>query len=106
MSLDHCIVLCTCPDQASAERLAALLVERELAACANVVPGLTSIYRWEGKVERAAEHLLIIKTHGGAFSRLEAAIRSNHPYQIPEIVAVPIVMGSADYLQWVGACVH
>jgi periplasmic divalent cation tolerance protein len=81
-----------------------MLVERRLAACVNIAPGLTSVYLWEGRIERAEEHLLLIKTGVSAYDGLEAAIREHHPYELPEIVAVPIERGSRDYLQWITEC--
>jgi periplasmic divalent cation tolerance protein len=95
------VVLCTCPDLASAERIAETLVGERLAACVNILPGLTSIYRWENQTQRDTELLLLIKTQQTVYSRLEARIRELHPYQIPEIIALPIQAGSAAYLDWI-----
>lgn len=106
MSTEYCLVLCTCPDAASAETLADGLVSGRLAACANIMPGLTSVYTWEGKVEKAHEHLLLIKTEASAYPALEAFIQDRHPYDVPEIVAIPLAHGSANYLQWISACLH
>jgi periplasmic divalent cation tolerance protein len=94
------LVHCTCPDAACTEAIARALVERGLAACVGRLPGLTSVYRWQGKVETAAEHLLLIKTDAEHYPRLEAAIRELHPYEVPEIVAVPITEGLSSYLAW------
>ena len=94
------VVYCTCPDQTTAERIAEALVAERLAACANIVPGLISIYRWQGQVRRETELLLIIKTRGVVYSLLEARIRELHPYEVPEIVALPIQAGAAEYLGW------
>lgn len=94
------VVYCTCPDQTTAERIAETLVAERLAACANIVPGLTSIYRWQSQVRREAEVLLIIKTRGVVYSLLETRVRELHPYEVPEIVALPIQAGSAPYLGW------
>ncbi|MDS4027549.1 MAG: divalent-cation tolerance protein CutA [Candidatus Contendobacter sp.] len=101
MSLTPLIILCTCPDQAIAERIAEAVVGERLAACVNIVPGLTSIYRWEGRIQHDAEWLLLIKTRQAVYSRLEARIRALHPYQVPEIIALPIQTGSAAYLDWI-----
>ena len=98
---EHLIALCTVPDRQTADRIAETLVEERLAACVNIVPGLTSVYRWQGEVSRDDELLLVIKTVGGQFSTLEAAIHRLHPYELPEIVAVPIVTGSSRYLAWI-----
>ena len=101
MSPSPLIILCTCPDPATAERIAETVVGERLAACVNIVPGLTSIYRWEGQIQRDAELLLLIKTRQAVYPLLEARIRELHPYQTPEIVALPIQTGSAAYLDWI-----
>lgn len=98
---EYCTVLCTCPDEACARRIADHLVSKQLAACVNIVPGLTSVYVWKGQTEHSTELLLIIKSRAELFSRLETAIREHHPYELPEIIAVPIILGTADYLKWV-----
>jgi len=95
-----CVVLVTAPDGETGRRLARLLVDRRLAACVNVVPGLSSIYRWEGKVQEDAEVLLVIKTAPGRLAELEAAIREAHPYDVPEIVAIPTLATHGPYLAW------
>ncbi len=94
------IVLCTVPDQTSAERLAKGLVEERLAACVNAIPGLKSFYRWQGKVEIDAEIQLLIKTRRGRFDELATWLKVNHPYEVPEIVAVAADRVSDDYLAW------
>ena len=95
------IVFVTAPDEATARGIASALVEERLAACVNVVPGLTSIYRWEGRVVEDAEALLIVKTTEEALGALEARVRELHPYEVPEVVAVPVEGGSEHYLAWV-----
>lgn len=95
------LILCTCPDPATAERIAETLVGERLAACANIVPGLTSIYRWQGQIQRDSELLLLLKTRLAIYPLLEARIRELHPYQVPEIIALPIQAGSAAYLDWI-----
>jgi len=97
------VVYCSCPDQAIAERIAEAVVNERLAACVNLISGLTSIYRWEGQLQRDAELLLIIKTRSAVYPQLEARLRQLHPYQLPEIIALPIHTGSADYLNWIAA---
>lgn len=97
----HLLVLCTCPDHALAERLARSLVEARLAACVNVLPRLESIYRWQGQVETAEEWLLLIKARAADYPALERHIRDLHPYQVPEVIALPIVQGLAAYLAWI-----
>jgi periplasmic divalent cation tolerance protein len=98
------LVLCTCPDQETAGRIAERLVGDRLAACVSLVPGLTSIYRWQGEVQRDAEVLLLIKTAAARLPALTATLRGLHPYEVPEIVALPIVGGLPDYLNWVSTC--
>lgn len=102
-SRDHgtLVVLVTCPTQRIAQKLAHVLVERRQAACVNVIPGLTSIYRWEGKICRDTETLLVIKTRQMRLPVLTRLIKSLHPYSIPEVLAIPVVGGSASYLSWV-----
>lgn len=95
------LVFTNCPDPASAEALAAALVELRLAACVNVLAPCRSLYRWHGAVEQATEVPLLIKTTPGRYAALEAEIRARHPYELPEIVAVPIEAGLPAYLQWV-----
>lgn len=99
------LVLCTCPDAASGERIARALVEERLAACVNRVPGLTSVYRWQDAVESAPEELLLIKTTRAAFPALQARLLALHPYALPEVIALPIDSGHAPYLDWVQAAV-
>jgi periplasmic divalent cation tolerance protein len=97
------LVFCTCPDQASASRVAQTLVSERLAACVNVLPSVTSVYRWHEAVETATEHLLLIKTAEAAFSALRDRITELHSYDTPEIIAVPITAGSEKYLSWLVA---
>mgnify|MGYP006383139605 CR=1 FL=1 len=97
------VVFCTCPDEASAARIAHALVEERLAACVNRVPGLRSTYRWRGAVHEDSEVLLVIKTAEDRFEALRERVVALHPYELPEIVAVPITHGLAPYLDWIGA---
>ena len=94
-------VLCTCPDEATAARIAHELVEAQLAACVNRLPGLRSTYRWEGAVHDEPEVLLIVKTTHERYEALEMRLKALHPYEVPEIIAVPVAGGSAAYLDWV-----
>lgn len=106
MSNSALLALCTCPDQACAEQLAVELVECGLAACVNVLPGIRSIYRWQGQVEQAEEVQLIIKTSSSTWTRVEQFIQHKHPYEVPELIAVPISAGLPAYLTWLeSACV-
>lgn len=97
------LVLTNLPDQATAEALATLLVENQLAACVNILPPCSSVYRWKGAVERMVEIPLLIKTSEARYPALEQAIQANHPYATPEIIAVPVVQGLPAYLAWVAA---
>jgi periplasmic divalent cation tolerance protein len=99
------VVLTTVEKQEDGERLAGLLVELELAACVQILPPMVSIYRWQGTVERASEVLLLIKTTHAAYPRLETAVKENHPYQTPEIIALPVETGSGEYLNWLESSV-
>ncbi len=103
MPAEFCLVLCTCPDAVTARALAQALVEQHQATCVNILPGVTSVYPWEGRIESAAEQLLLIKTTTLHYERLERFIKAHHPYDIPEIIAMPIERGSSDYLGWLRA---
>ncbi len=94
------LVLCTVPDEATAEKLGKGLVEARLAACVNAIPGLKSYYRWQGKVEIDSEIQLLIKTRRGRFDELAAWIQANHSYDVPEIIAVAAERVSESYLAW------
>ncbi len=97
------VVLCTVPDESTAERLAKTLVEARVAACVNVVRGISSHYEWKGQLHADTELLLIIKTRLERFAELEALIQKNHPYEVPEIIALDVVTGATSYLDWVVA---
>lgn len=98
---EHCVVLVTCPDRTAAEQIAGVLVEERLAACVNLLGGLTSIYRWEGEVRRDAEVLLVIKTRLERFPAVENRVKSLHPYEVPEVIACAVAAGSLPYLEWI-----
>lgn len=95
------IVLCTCPDDAVAADLSRQLVEAGLAACINRFPGLTSVYRWEGQMKEGTEVQLVIKTSAERVDQLTETLASLHPYELPEIIAVPITTGHQPYLDWI-----
>ncbi|MDH5835203.1 divalent-cation tolerance protein CutA [Luteimonas kalidii] len=95
--------LCTCPDAASARRIAHALVEARLAACVNLLPGVTSVYRWQGRVEQADEVLLVAKTVRERLDALTRQVQALHPYELPEVVAVDIAGGLPEYLDWIAA---
>jgi periplasmic divalent cation tolerance protein len=101
--MTECIVAyVTAPGEEEAEKIARDLVENRLAACVNIVKNMRSIYRWQGKVEDEAEVLLIIKTRRALFGRLVEKVKQLHDYSVPEIIALPVVEGSRDYLKWLG----
>jgi periplasmic divalent cation tolerance protein len=97
---DTKLALTTAGSQEEARKIGQTLVQRRLAACVNIVPQITSIYRWEGKAEEAQEWLLLIKTTVAGFARVQEAIKELHSYDLPECICVPIEEGSSDYINW------
>jgi periplasmic divalent cation tolerance protein len=97
------LVFTNLPDRASAERLADLLLEQRLAACVNILAPCRSVYRWKNALQRDEEHPMLIKTSAERYPALEQALRQGHPYELPEIIAVPIERGLPAYLDWVAA---
>ena len=97
------LVLTNLPDREAAESLAQTLVERRLAACVNILSPCRSVYRWQGAIEAADEVPVLIKTVQARYAELEAAIRERHPYELPEIIALPVTAGLSGYLAWVAA---
>ena len=97
------LVLTNLPDRAAAERLADALIEKRVAACVNILAPCRSVYRWKGAVQHDEEHPVLIKTTAERYPALETAIRAVHPYELPEIIAVPIERGLPAYLAWVDA---
>jgi len=97
------LVLTNCPDEESANAIALALVEERLAACVNILPRVQSVYRWQGAVESATEIPLFIKSTAANYPALEATIRDRHPYQVPEIIALPVVHGLPAYLDWIAS---
>ena len=96
------VVLVTCGSIAEARRIGRAVVAKKLAACANIVSGVESIYRWKGKVERAREALIIMKTTASRLRELEREVKRLHSYDVPEFIVLPIVAGSQEYLKWIG----
>lgn len=102
----HIIVFCNCGSEAEAEGIAKSLVERRLAACVNIVQGVQSLYRWQGKLTSSVEWMLTAKTTLTRFEEVREAIEASHSYQVPEIIALPIFTGSSAYLNWIDDSVH
>ncbi len=101
---DTIIVYVTCPDFMLAQRIGRTLVEERIAACANILPGMNTVYRWEEKIETGQETVMLIKTTAEQFDRVAAHIRAAHPYQCPCIIALPISHGTPDYIDWIKSC--
>lgn len=101
--MNETVSFVTCGSAREARKIAATLVDEKLAACANVVGGITSIYRWKGKIERDREWLLILKSRASLSRRLVARVRALHRYEVPEVITLPIVAGNPAYLRWVRA---
>ena len=99
------LVLTTAGSDQEARNIATALVERQLAACVNIIPRIASVYRWQGKIEEADEWLLIVKTTPAAFERVRDAIKELHPYEVPECISIPIEDGSPAYLKWIAESV-
>ena len=95
------IILNTCPDRDSAIKIANILIEEELAACVNIIPGLTSVYKWKGELKTGTEVLLMIKTRATLYSQVESRIQDLHDYELPEILSVSIERGLPPYLDWI-----
>ncbi|HEV7395883.1 MAG TPA: divalent-cation tolerance protein CutA [Pyrinomonadaceae bacterium] len=103
---DKKLVLSTCGSIDEARKLARALVEKQLAACVNIVPQIESVYSWKGKVETSTEYLLLIKTTAGAFDELRDVLTELHSYDVPECIEIAIEDGSATYLAWMGESVR
>ena len=102
MNVEYIIVLITCPNNEVSEEVANALLDQKLAACVNMMTPVTSLYTWEGEINRDEEMLLIVKSRADLFEKdLIPAVKAVHPYDVPEIIALPIIMGSEDYLGWI-----
>ncbi|AKH21329.1 divalent-cation tolerance protein CutA [Sedimenticola thiotaurini] len=104
MPVDKLLIYCTCPDQESADRIAGQLVEQRLAACVSITAPIKSIYVWQDKLEKSEEYLLLIKSTQARYADLQQTIISLHPYELPEIIAVPVQQGLPAYLHWIDVC--
>jgi periplasmic divalent cation tolerance protein len=104
MPTDFIVVLISVPSPEVGEHIAAALLEKKLAACVNILPGMTSVYTWKGAVQKDQELMLVVKTRLALFhERLVPAVKALHPYEVPEIIALPLALGSPDYLDWIAA---
>lgn len=101
----HSAAFITCPNQSVAQTLARGIVEKKLAACVNIVPSIISVYEWQGKIEEDNEVLLMIKTRSSKIPSLAEFVRSNHPYEVAEVISLPIEQGNPPYLKWIGEVV-
>lgn len=99
--MKNCVIYCTVPNEFNANLIATSLVEENLAACVNILPSVTSVYKWEGIVQTDNELLLVIKTREERFDAVRAKIKELHEYTVPEIIALPIVQGSEEYQNWI-----
>jgi periplasmic divalent cation tolerance protein len=97
---EHIQVITTTENRADAEKIAEVLVEKKLAGCVQIIGPISSVYWWEGKIEKADEWLCLIKTTRTLYEDLESVLRKIHPYKVPEILAIPVVTGSKDYFSW------
>jgi periplasmic divalent cation tolerance protein len=97
----HIVVLITTKNREESERIATALVENKLIACANIIDGIQSVFWWQEKVDRAQESLLVLKSRKSCFSKIVKTVKSLHSYEVPEIIALPIIGGSKDYLKWI-----
>ena len=104
MTTDYIIVLVTIATKEEAEKIVQHLLNEKLIACGNIVGPVTSFFRWSGKIERAEEYLALMKSRKNLFAKLSEAVKALHSYEVPEILAVPVVEGSKAYLDWLGRC--
>jgi len=106
MKINHIVILITTKDKKEAAKIAQVLLESKLIACANIIDGVRSLFWWQGKIDSSKEVLLVLKTKKILFKKIVAKVKSLHSYQTPEIIALPIVNGSDDYLSWVSSSVE
>lgn len=101
MIKDAVLVFVTCASAGEADRIADILLDKKLASCVNILPGIRSKYRWKGRIEKAREILVMAKTRRPKFAAIEKEVRRVHSYEVPEIIALPIILGSGEYLSWI-----
>jgi len=101
MSYSHIVVFITVPSREVGETISHALVNNQLAACVNIVPGISSIYQWKGSIESDKELLLVAKSRTPLLDKIIAAVKQHHPYEVPEVIALPIIAGSDDYMAWI-----
>jgi len=101
MAESYIVILVTAPDTDAAHRIARKVTEAKKAACVNIIPSLSSLYWWQGKLTEENEALLLIKTRKALFNEVAALVKSVHPYQVPEIIALPVLNGNSEYLKWI-----
>jgi periplasmic divalent cation tolerance protein len=98
---EYCVIMVTFPSRADAEKTARILLDRHLVACTNLIDGVGSLFWWEGKIDSAREVLMIAKTTQTLFSDVASCVQEHHPYEVPEVIALPILAGSQSYLSWI-----
>lgn len=106
LTTDFIIVLVTTKDKAEAEKISQTLLSEKLIACANIISGVTSCFLWQGKTNQSEECLIVMKTRKSLFSQLQLCVRALHSYEVPEVLALPIIDGSEAYLSWLGTTVR
>jgi periplasmic divalent cation tolerance protein len=100
----YILVISTASLKKESEKIAKALLDKKLAACINIISGVDSLYTWKGKLERASEYLLLIKTKASLFNKVEKVIKENHSYSVPEVISIEIKKGSKEYLKWLDSC--
>ena len=99
--VDYIVVFVTAPSKPEAEKIAKAILSKKVCACVNIINGVNSLFNWKGKINKAKETLLVIKTKRSAYKDLEKIIKKNHSYTVPEIIALPVILGAREYLNWI-----
>ena len=102
----HTVIFVTVPDKKQARQVANKLIKTKLAACVNIIPGVESLFSWKGKIDSAKELLLIIKSEKSKLPKIIKTVKSLHSYEVPEIIALPIIAGNKEYLRWIDECIR